>query len=106
MKMITFKVLLATDMNNLEYNPKYDNNKFLYDKDFAKAVFCEFKFPDTCQYEDLVNPLWTPGGLWQASIKTFKEIASALTDKTVKQACESIFPELATYDDSTEIVFV
>lgn len=106
MKMITLKVLLASDMDNLEYNPKYDNNKALYDKDFAKAVFCEFKFPDTCHYEELVNPLWTPGGYWQAPIKKFKEIVLALTDKTVKQACESIFPELAKYDESTEIVFV
>lgn len=106
MKMINFSVVLATDIDNLENNPKYDNNETLYEHDFKKAVICHFAVPDSSNYEELVNPLWTPGGFWQASIKKFKEIVSTLTDETVKQACESIFPELATYDDSTEIVFV
>lgn len=106
MKMINFSVVLATDMDNLEYNPKYDNNNALYKHDFKKAVICHFAVPDSSNYAELVNPLWTPGGLWQASIKKFKEIVTTLRDETVKQACESIVPELAMYDDSTEIVFV
>lgn len=106
MKMINFSIVLVTDMDNLEYNPKYDNNKSLYEHDFKKAVICHFAVPDSSNYAELVNPLWTPGGYWQASIKKFKEIVATLTDKTVKQACKSIFPELAKYGDSTEIVFV
>jgi hypothetical protein len=106
MKMINFSIVLATDIDNLENNPKYDNDEALYEQDFKKAVICRFAVLDSSHYEELVNPLWTPGGFWQASIKKFKEIVSTLTDETVKQACESIFPELATYDDSTEIVFV
>lgn len=106
MKMINFSIVLTTDMDNLEYNPKYDNNNALYEQDFKKAVICHFAVPDSSNYAELVNPLWTPGGLWQASIKKFKEIVSTLTDETVKQACERILPELAKYDESTEIVFV
>lgn len=106
MKMINFSIVLVTDMDNLEYNPKYDNNKSLYEHDFKKAVICHFAVPDSSNYAELVNPLWTPGGFWQASIKKFKEIVSTLKDEIVKQACESILPELAIYDDSTEIVFV
>lgn len=106
MKIINFSIVLATDMDNLEYNPKYDNNNVLYEHDFKKAVICHFAVPDSSNYAELVNPLWIPGGLWQASIKKFKEIVSILTDETVKQACESILPKLAKYDDSTEIVFV
>lgn len=106
MKMISFSIVLATDMDNLEYNPKYDNNESLYEHDFEKAVICHFAVPDSSNYAELVNPLWTHGGLWQASIKKFKEIVSTLTDETVKQACESILPELAKYDESIEIVFV
>lgn len=106
MKLINFAVILATDVDNLENNSKYDNDEALYERDFEKAVICRFAVPDLSHYEELVNPLWTPGGYWQASIKKFKEIVSTLTDETVKQACESILPELATYDDLTEIVFV
>lgn len=106
MKMINFSIILATDMDNLEYNPKYDNNNALYEHDFKKAVICHFAVPDSSNYAELVNPLWTPGGLWQASIKKFKEIVSTLRDETVKQACERILPELVTYDESTEIIFV
>ena len=106
MKMINFSIVLATDIDNLETNPKYDKDEALYEHDFEKAVICHFAVPDSSHYEELVNPLWTPGGYWQASIKKFKEIVSTLTDETVKQACESIFSELAKYDDSTEIVFV
>lgn len=106
MKMINFSVILATDIDNLENNPKYDKDWDLYYTDFEKAVICHFAVSDSSHYEELANPLWTPGGYWQAPIKKFKEIVLALTDKTVKQACESIFPELAKYDESTEIVFV
>lgn len=106
MKMINFSIILATDMDNLEYNPKYDNNESLYEQDFKKAVICHFAVPDSSNYAELVNPLWTPGGLWQASIKKFKEIVSTLRDEIVKQACERILPELAKYDELTEIVFV
>ena len=106
MKMINFSIVLATDVDNLENNPKYDKDEALYEHDFKKAVICRFAVPDSSNYAELVNPLWTPGGFWQASIKKLKEIVSTLTDETVKQACESILPELATYDDSTEIVFV
>ena len=106
MKMINFSIVLATDIDNLENNPKYDKDEALYEHDFKKAVICHFAVPDSSYYAELVNPLWTPGGFWQASIKKFKEIVSTLTDETVKQACESVFPELAKYDDSTEIVFV
>lgn len=106
MKMINFSVILATDIDNLENNPKYDKDWDLYYADFEKAVICQFAVPDSSHYEELVNPLWTPGGFWQASIKKVKEIVSTLTDETVKQACESIFPELAKYDESIEIVFV
>ena len=106
MKMINFSIVLATDIDNLENNPKYDKDEALYEQDFKKAVICYFAIPDSSNYAELVNPLWTPGGFWQASIKKFKEIVSTLTDKTVKQACESILPELAKYDDSTEIVLV
>lgn len=104
--MINFSIILATDVDNLENNPKYDNDKVLYKRDFEKAVICRFAVPDSSNYEELVNPLWTPGGYWQASIEKFKEIVSTLSDETVKQACESIFPELVKYDESTEIVFV
>lgn len=106
MKMINFNIVLATDIDNLENNPKYDNNESLYKHDFKKAVICHFAVPDSSNYAELVNPLWTPGGFWQASIKKFKEIVSALTDETVKQACARILPELAKYDDSIEIVLV
>lgn len=106
MKMINFSIVLATDIDNLENNPKYDKDKALYEHDFKKAVICHFAVLDSSHYEELVNPLWTPGGYWQASIKKFKEIVSTLTDKTVKQACTHILPELAKYDDSTEIVLV
>lgn len=106
MKMINFSIVLATDIDNLENNPKYDKDEALYEHDFKKAVICHFAVPNSSNYVELVNPLWTPGGYWQASIKKFKEIVATLTDKTVKQACKSIFPELAKYDDSTEIVFV
>lgn len=106
MKMINFSIVLATDIDNLENNPKYDKDEALYEHDFEKAVICHFAVPDSSHYEELVNPLWTPGGYWQASIKKFKEIVSTLTAETVKQACESIFSELVKYDDSTEIVFV
>lgn len=106
MKMINFSIVLATDIDNLENNPKYDKDEALYEHDFKKAVICHFAVTDSSNYVELVNPLWTPGGYWQASIKKFKEIVATLTDKTVKQACKSIFPELAKYDDSTEIVFV
>ena len=104
--MINFSIVLATDIDNLENNPKYDKDEALYEHDFKKAVICHFAVTDSSNYVELVNPLWTPGGYWQASIKKFKEIVATLTDKTVKQACKSIFPELAKYDDSTEIVFV
>ena len=106
MKPINFAVILATDIDNLENNPKYNKDEALYEHDFKKAVICHFAVPDSSNYAELVNPLWTPGGFWQASIKKFKEIVSTLTDETVKQACESVFPELAMYDDSTEIVLV
>lgn len=106
MKPINFAVILATDVDNLENNPKYDNDEALYKSDFEKAVICRFAVPDSSHYEELVNPLWTPGGYWQASIEKFKEIVATLRDETVKQTCESIFPELAKYDESTEIVFV
>lgn len=106
MKMINFSIVLATDIDNLENNPKYDKDEALYEHDFKKAVICHFAVPDSSNYAELVNPLWTPGGFWQASIKKFKEIVATLTDETVKQTCESVFPELAKYDDSTEIVFV
>lgn len=106
MKVINFSIVLATDIDNLENNPKYDKDEALYEYDFKKAVICHFAVPDSSYYAELVNPLWTPGGFWQASIKKFKEIVSTLTDETVKQACESIFPELVTYDDLTEIVLV
>lgn len=106
MKMINFSIVLATDIDNLENNPKYDKDEALYEHDFEKAVICHFAVPDSSHYEELVNPLWTLGGYWQASIKKFKEIVSTLTDETVKQACTHILPELAKYDDSTEIVFV
>lgn len=106
MKMINFSIVLATDIGNLENNPKYDKDEALYEHDFKKAVICHFTVPDSSYYAELVNPLWTPGGFWQASIKKFKEIVATLTDETVKQACESILPELATYDDLTEIVLV
>lgn len=106
MKMINFSIVLATDIDNLENNPKYDKDETLYEHDFKKTVICHFAVPDSSNYAELVNPLWTPGGYWQASIRKFKEIVATLRDETVKQACESVFPELATYDDSTEIVFV
>lgn len=106
MKMINFSIVLATDIDNFENNPKYDKDEALYEHDFEKAVICHFAVPDSSNYAELVNPLWTPGGFWQASIKKFKEIVSMLKDEIVKQACESILPELAIYDDSTEIVFV
>lgn len=106
MKIINFSIVLATDIDNLENNPKYDKDEALYEHDFEKAVICHFAVPDSSNYAELVNPLWTPGGFWQASIKKFKEIVSTLKDEIVKQACESIFPELAMYDESTEIVFV
>lgn len=106
MKMINFSIVLATDIDNLENNPKYDKDEALYKHDFKKAVICHFAVPDSSNYAELVNPLWTPGGFWQASIKKFKKIVSTLTDETVKQACESVLPKLAMYDDSTEIVFV
>ena len=106
MKMINFSIVLVTDIDNLENNPKYDKDEALYEHDFKKAVICHFAVLDSSNYEELVNPLWTPGGFWQASIKKFKEIVSTLTDETVKQACTHILPELAKYDDSTEIVFV
>lgn len=106
MKMINFSIILATDIDNLENNLKYDKDEALYEHDFKKAVICHFAVPDSSNYAELVNPLWTPGGFWQASIKKFKEIVSALTDETVKQACESVFPELVKYDESTGIVFV
>ena len=106
MKMINFSIILVTDIDNLENNPKYDKDEALYEHDFKKAVICHFAVPDSSNYAELVNPLWTPGGFWRASIKKFKEIVATLRDETVKQACESIFPELATYDESTEIVFV
>lgn len=106
MKMINFSIVLATDIDNLENNLKYDKDKALYEHDFKKAVICHFAVPDSSNYAELVNPLWTPGGFWQASIKKFKEIVSTLTDETVKQACESVFPELVKYDESTGIVFV
>ena len=106
MKMINFSIVLATDIDNLENNPKYDNDEALYEQDFKKAVICYFAIPDSSNYAELVNPLWTPGGFWQASIKKFKEIVSTLSDETVKQACVCILPELAKYDDSTEIVLV
>lgn len=104
--MINFSIVLATDIDNLENNPKYDNNEILYKHDFKKAVICHFAVPDSSNYAELVNPLWTPGGFWQAPIKKVKEIVATLTDEIVKQACESILSELATYDESTEIVFV
>ena len=106
MKMINFSIILATDIDNLENNSKYDKDEALYEHDFKKAVICHFAVPDSSNYAELVNPLWTPGGFWQASIKKFKEIVSTLTDETVKQACESVFPELVKYDESTGIVFV
>lgn len=106
MKMIDFNIVLATDIDNLENNPKYDKDEALYEHDFKKAVICYFAVPDSSNYAELVNLLWTPGGFWQASIKKFKEIVSTLTDETVKQACTHILPELAMYDDSTEIVLV
>lgn len=106
MKMINFNIVLATDIDNLENNPKYDKDEALYEHDFEQAVICHFAVPDSSYYAELVNPLWTPGGFWQAPIKKFKEIVSTLRDETVKQACESTFPELAMYDESTEIVFV
>lgn len=106
MKMINFSIVLAIDIDNLENNPKYDKDEALYEHDFKKAVICHFAVPDSSNYAELVNPLWTPGGFWQASIKKFKEIVSTLTDETVKQACESVFPELVKYDESTGIVFV
>ena len=106
MEMINFSIILATDMDNLEYNPKYDNNESLYEQDFKKTVICHFAVPDSSNYAELVNPLWTPGGLWQASIKKFKEIVSTLRDEIVKQACERILPELAKYDELTEIIFI
>lgn len=106
MKMINFSIVLATDIDNLENNPKYDKDETLYEHDFKKTVICHFAVPDSSNYAELVNPLWTPGGYWQASIRKFKEIVATLRDETVKQACESVFPELAKYDDSTEIVFV
>lgn len=106
MKMINFNIVLATDIDNLENNPKYDKDETLYEHDFKKAVICHFEIPDSSYYAELVNPLWTPGGFWQASIGKFKEIVSTLTDETIKQACESILPELAKYVDSTEIVLV
>lgn len=106
MKMINFSIVLATDIDNLENNPKYDKDEALYEHDFKTAVICHFAVPDSSNYAELVNPLWTPGGFWQASIKKFKELVATLRDETVKQACESILPELAMYDDSTEIVFV
>lgn len=104
--MINFSIVLATDIDNLENNPKYDKDEALYEHDFKKAVICHFVVPDSSHYEELVNPLWTPGGFWQASIKKFKEIVATLRDETVKQACTRILPELAKYDDSTEIVLV
>ena len=106
MKMINFNIVLATDIDNLENNPKYDKDETLYEHDFKKAVICHFEIPDSSYYAELVNPLWTPGGFWQASIGKFKKIVSTLTDETIKQACESILPELAKYVDSTEIVLV
>lgn len=106
MKMINFSIVLATDIDNLENNPKYDKDEALYEHDFKKAVICHFAVPDSSYYAELVNPLWTPGGFWQASIGKFKDIVSTLPDETVKQACESILPKLAKYDDSTEIFFV
>lgn len=106
MKMINFSIVLATDIDNLENNPKYDKDEALYEHDFKKAVICHFAVTDSSNYVELVNPLWTPGGYWQASIKKFKDIVSTLSDETVKQACLRILPELAKYDDSTEIVFV
>lgn len=106
MKMINFSIVLATDIDNLENNPKYDKDKTWYEHDFRKAVICHFAVPDSSNYAELVNPLWTPGGYWQTSIKKFKEIVSTLTDETVKQACESILPELVKYGDSTKIVLV
>lgn len=106
MKMINFSIVLAIDIDNLENNPKYDNDEVLYKRDFEKAVICRFAVPDSSNYEELVNPLWTPGGYWQASIGKFKDIVSTLSDETVKQACESILLDLAKYDDSTEIVLV
>lgn len=106
MKLINFAVILATDIDNLENNQKYDKDETLYEHDFEKAVICRFAVPDLSHYEELVNPLWTPGGYWQASIKKFKDIVSTLSDETVKQACACILPELAKYGDSTEIVLV
>lgn len=106
MKMINFSIVLATDIDNLENNPKYDKDEALYEHDFKKAVICHFAVPDSSNYAELVNQLWTPGGFWQASIKKFKEIVATLTDETVKQACTHILPELAKYDDSTKIVLV
>lgn len=106
MKMINFSIVLATDIDNLENNPKYDKDEALYEHDFKKAIICHFTVPDSSNYEELVNPLWTPGGYWQASIKKFKEIVSTLSDETVKQTCSRILPRLAKYDDSTEIVLV
>lgn len=106
MKPINFAVILATDVDNLENNPKYDKDEALYKSDFEKAVICRFAVPDSSNYEELVNPLWTPGGYWQASIGKFKEIVSTLSDETVKQACTHILPELVKYDDATEIVLV
>lgn len=106
MKPINFVVILATDVDNLENNPKYDKDEALYEHDFKKAVICCFAVPDSSHYDELVNPLWTPGGYWQASIEKFKEIVSTLSDETVKQACSRILPELAKYDDATEIVLV
>lgn len=106
MKIINFSIVLATDIDNLENNPKYDKDEALYEHDFKKAVICHFTVPDSSYYAELVNPLWTPGGFWQVSIEKFKDIVSTLSDETVKQACTHILPELAKYDDSTEIVFV
>lgn len=106
MKMINFSIVLATDIDNLENNPKYDKDEALYEHDFKTAVICHFAVPDSSNYAELVNPLWTPGGFWQASIKKFKDIVSTLSDETVKQACTCILPEFAKYDDSSEIVLV
>ena len=72
MKMINFSIILATDIDNLENNPKYDIDEALYKHDFKKAVICHFAVPDSSYYAELVNPLWTPGGFWRAQLENLK----------------------------------
>ena len=52
MKMINFSIILATDIDNLENNPKYDIDEALYKHDFKKAVICHFAVPDSSYYAD------------------------------------------------------